>query len=130
MLTLIGGLINPAQAQEPAKHHELTLQGIIGTNSIEKYNEITDLCANRDNGRPGLGPRYISCLNENIQSENKAIDAYLRSWKWPTRPQFQKNNCEIIRSISAREIKEENFLDCVLKGTIEFRMMLRSLIGD
>jgi hypothetical protein len=52
---------------------------------------------------PGLRPRYISRLNENIQSENKAIDAYLRSWKWPTRLQFQKNNCEIIRSISAQD---------------------------
>jgi hypothetical protein len=44
MLTLIAALINPAQAQEPVKNHENTLQGLIGPNSIERYNEITD-CA-------------------------------------------------------------------------------------
>ena len=127
---LICEVADPVLAQAPAKPDELTLNGIIANEAMEKYNEIIDSCDRRGRGIPSSGPRYVSCLNENIQSEKRAIEDYLRSWKWPSRPQFQRNNCETIRSISPRAIKEENYLDCVLKGTIEFRLALKSLIGD
>ena len=91
------------------------------------------------------GPKFIVCLKQLVRSESTALDAVYagtadlkssadqtaklrqsqRAWS-----QFQDANCGFVRVVAPKDSVEEFYFDCVLRGTIDRRVELRSLVGD
>jgi uncharacterized protein YecT (DUF1311 family) len=146
VIVIILGKFQLVHAEELSPPSQLTSRGNIAWQATEDYKSAIESCYH---GKPGFapqGPQFLACLKQQVRSESASLNAaysgtitYLKSPPDQTAKlrqsqrswlQFQDSNCGFAKAVAARDNSEEFFFDCVLKGTIDRRVELRSLVGD
>jgi uncharacterized protein YecT (DUF1311 family) len=135
-----------AHSEEAPPPSQLTSRGNIAWQATEDYENAIDSCYSGTPGNAPKGPQFLACLKQLLGKESALLNSvyagtinYLKSAPHSTALlrqsqrawlQFRASNCEFAKTAAPRDSSEEFYLDCMLRGAIDRRVELRSLVGD
>lgn len=135
-----------AQESRAPQLSELTSRGVISAAAKEAYKQALESCADGAAGNAPHGPKFITCLKQQLRSESRTLAgayrgtiSFLKSSSDQTAKlrnaqnawmKFRDENCAFARSVAPASEADEFFYDCLLRATIDRRVELRSLVGD